>query len=223
MRCPSCFLRSSVGFALGLAAGSALVPVSGASAADRLVGAGLAFPHVLPEHGESLELVGHIDPETAELPFPLNGDWNEYTWTLTGPVVYETLHPAPGIHYRRLTFGILELREDPSRNSAFLPNPPNVLVPSSFHDGSILLLGTVTDLEVRDIFGIVTATAELRFGGGTRVADLERTEWTFNAAISGFGAEVPLGYGARWTLDLHPSAPVTVQSDSWTAIKALYR
>jgi hypothetical protein len=185
---------------------------------------GLAFPQSVPEQGQQLELVGRVNSESSNPPFAIDPTRHEYTWSLYGAVVHEVENPSPGIKYRHLTFGILEIREDPSFNSSFSVNPPNLEVPSTFHDGAILLLGTVTRLRIREIFGIFTATGDLRFEGGEALSELRETlEWSFDAAISTFGEEIPIGYGSRWTLELAPREPVGIDETSWGHVKALYR
>lgn len=168
--------------------------------------------------------MGHLNIEASRAPFALDPGTHEYTWSFYGAVVHRMETPSPGIVYRCLTFGLFELREDPAFNAQYLADPPNELVPSAFHDGRVLLLGTVTDLRIRDIFGIVTATADLRFVGGSALGDLgSQDEWSFNAAVSTFGDEIPPGYGSRWALELEPLKPVSIQDASWGQIKALYR
>lgn len=185
---------------------------------------GLAFPWALPGYGQSLEVVGRIEADGSRPPFPMVPAEREYTWTLTGPVVYQIEEPAPGIRYLSLTFGVLEIREDSATNSQYSPNPPNAAVPSTFHDGGILLLGTVTGLRVREIFGLTTASGDLHFEGGSVLDSLEGDhEWAFDAAVSPFGSGIPAGYGAAWNLDLTPRVPVSIGTSSWGGIKALYR
>ncbi|MBZ0268867.1 hypothetical protein K8I85_11975 [bacterium] len=185
-------------------------------------GIGLSFPDALPDEGDALELVGNI-AQRAEMPFPLDLTQYEYTWTLTGPVCHDVEETAPGIKYRRLTFGILEIRRDPARNAAFMPFPPNAIVPSRFHDGEVLLMGTVTNLEIWEGIPINLAEADVHFEGGSALADLDSQAWSMIAGISAFGPQIPEGYGSHWTVDLTPQQAVSVESATWGGIKALYR
>lgn len=199
----------------------ATVPLAAASSAQAAAfrGAGFAFPDALPGHGHSLEVVGTLDLAASDPPFePAAG---EYTWTLYGASVHAVEEPSPGIRYRHLTFGVLEIRSDPSRNARYFANPPNALVPRTFHDGEVVLLGSVTEFTIREIFGIVTASGEIRFEAGSSLPDVTG-EWTLSAAVSTEG-EVPAGYGSQWNLELAPSRPVHITPGTWTTIKGLYR
>lgn len=187
-----------------------------------LRGSGLAFPDPWPDLGQSLELVGRLTMAESVPPFP--AQMAEYTWTVTGPVVHSTDEPSPGIRTLYLTFGVLEIREDLALNSEFEPEPPNSEVPSTFRDGESKLLGTLTDFRIRQIFGLTTASGTVQFEGGSALGGLGVwTSWSFDAAVSTFGDEIPVGYGAHWNLELAPLEPVSVEPSSWTSVKALYR
>jgi hypothetical protein len=205
----------------------AVAPIGAVAAAEEdpfLRGTGLAFPDPLPGYGESLEVVGRLDLESSRAPFGAPSGPAEHTWTLTGPVVHSVEEPTAGIRYLDLTPGVLEIRRDPAQNSQFSPGPPNALVPSSFHDGENLLLATVTGLRIRDIFGIVTVTGDIAFEGGTALAELGGdVEWSFDAAVSVYGADLPPGYGSHWNVELRPREPVSVETATWAGVKSLYR
>ena len=189
-----------------------------------LRGDGMAFPDALPGIGEALEIVGRLDPADCDAPFEISPEINEYTWTIYGPVVHFVDDPAPGIRTLYLTFGILELREDSRRNSMFFADPPNSAVPSSFHDGETVLFGTITDLRIREIFGIFTASALITFQTGNALPDLgTRVAWNLASGISPFDEELPPGFGSSWSIELTPNEPIGVESTSWGGIKALYR
>lgn len=191
--------------------------------AGTLRGDGLSFPAPLPGLGEALELVGRLDPAVSSPPFPMNLAL-EYTWSVYGPVVHTIDDATPGLSTRDLTFGILEIRGDAALNSSFSPFPPNAVVPSTFHDGSVVLLGPLIDLRILDVFGIVTAAGTVQFDSGDALGSLGQLRtWTFRAAISTFGPGIPPGFGSNWSLELDPVAPVGVEGASWGAIKALYR
>lgn len=200
-----------------------LAQVPAASATTSLRAEGLSFPSPIPALGEALELVGRLDPAVSEVPFPLDPGL-DYTWSVYGPVVHAVSEPVPGISDRDLTFGVLEVRADPVWNASYPPFPPNSVVPSTFHDGQVLLLGALTGLRIREAFGIVTASGTVQFESGAALASLGAlTTWTFGAAVSPFGTDIPAGFGSHWSLQLAPLAPVGVEGASWGRIKLLYR
>jgi hypothetical protein len=189
--------------------------------ADDLRGEGFAFPGALPDVGHALEVVGELDMGTSDPPFEPSDV--EYTWTLYGSSVHSIEEPSPGIRYRRLTFGVVEIRADPSFDAVYQPHPPNASVPRTFHDGEVLLLGSVTELTIREIFGIVTASGVVRFEAGSALPAI-RNDWCLDAAVSvQGGGEIPPGYGSRWNVELVPGAPVRIDPGTWSNIKALYR
>ncbi|HMB71505.1 MAG TPA: hypothetical protein VKU85_19505, partial [bacterium] len=187
-----------------------------------LLGEGLSFPVAIPALGDALELVGHLDP-APDAPFAMDPAY-EYTWTVYGPVVHAVENVAPGLSTRSLTFGTMEIRADPAANASFVPYPPNSLVPSAFHDGAVALMGVLTGLRIQEVFGIVTAVGTVEFESGASLAQLDPVRvWTFRAAVSPFDPSIPAGFGARWSLQLDPAAPVGIRAATWGGIKALYR
>jgi hypothetical protein len=207
---------AAAAFAAGLAA--CAVP----SGAAVLLGEGLSFPVAMPALGEALELVGQLDP-SPDAPFPMDPA-HEYTWSVYGPVVHNVEEIAPGLSTRNLTFGAIEIRADPAANASFAPFPPNSVVPSAFHDGTVELMGVLTGLRIQDVFGIVTAVGTVEFGSGASLPRLDPPRiWTFRAGVSPFDPTIPPGFGARWSLQLDPVAPVGVKATSWGGIKSLYR
>ena len=203
--------------------GIALVGLGSSAAAESIVGSGFAFPEPLPALGRALEVVGRLDLDAGDPPFDATPASREYTWTLYGSSVHTLDEPSSGVRYRHLTFGVLEIRGDGSFNSRYQAYPPNAAVPSTFHDGEAVLLASVTDLTIREIFGIVTASGEVRFEAGSELSSVGDGTWAFHAAVSTQVADIPPGFGSRWNLELTPSAPVHISDETWTSIKALYR
>jgi len=102
-------------------------------------------------------------------------------------------------------------------------NPPNGTAPSSFQDGiSTYLDGFFTDFTVT--YNEATASGSfsgtLNFTSGDVFPLLSATEgWTFGANIAGFS---PTGYDLQVNGDVF-LAIVSVEEETWSGIKSLYR
>jgi hypothetical protein len=103
-------------------------------------------------------------------------------------------------------------------------NPPNATSPSTFSDGfSTYLDGFFTDFTLT--FNHATSTGSfvgtLTFTGGDVFPLLGDPDgWTFGSNIAGFG---PTGYDLELNGDVYLDTPVSVEPQSWGAIKSLYR
>src|SRR5262245_14820580 len=189
--------------------------------AESLHGDGFSFPDPLPGLGQPLEIVGELDMQASDPPFE-NANV-EYTWALYGSSVHSIDEPAVGIRVRHLGFGVLEIRADRSFDAVYQPYPPNASVPRTFHDGDVVLLGSVTELTIREIFGIVTASGVVHFETGSALPAI-RGDWGLEAAGSKQGGgDIPTGYGSAWSVVLTPGATVDINQKTWSDIKALYR
>jgi hypothetical protein len=200
---------------------AAVLVVAAPVLAENLHGEGFSFPEPLPGLGQPLEIVGELDLQASDPPFETSKI--EYTWTLYGPSVHSIQEPAAGIRVRHLGFGVLEIRADPSFDAVYEPFPPNAAVPRTFHDGEIVLLGSVTELTIREILGIVTASGMVHFETGSALPAV-RGDWGLEAAVSKqAGGDIPPGYGSAWSVVLTPEATVDIPRTTWSDIKALYR
>jgi hypothetical protein len=200
---------------------AAVLLLAGPALAENLRGEGLSFPDALPDVGHPLEIVGELDMDASDPPFEPASV--EYTWTLYGSSVHSIEEPSAGIRYWYLTFGVLEIRADPSFDAVYEPHPPNASVPRTFHDGEVVLLGPVTDLTIRDVAGLLTATGVVHFEAGSALPGI-RGDWCLEAAVAApGGGDVPPGYGSTWSVELTPGATVYIDPRTWSSIKALYR
>lgn len=109
-------------------------------------------------------------------------------------------------------------------NHNYGTSPPNATSPSTFTDGfSTYLDGTFTDFLLTYNHATSTGnfTGTLNFTGGDVYSLLANPEgWTFGSNIAGFS---PTGYDLEVNGDVYLETTVSVEENSWGAIKSLYR
>ena len=172
--------------------------------------------------GDQFEAVGILNDIDAPLVWDTANysyTWNVKELSSLGEVIVGTT--------RVVTYGggALTIYVDflPS-NHDYGVNPPNGTSPSTFTDGfSTYLDGFFTDFTLT--FNHATNTGNfvgtLTFTGGDVYPLLTDPEgWTFGSNIAGFG---PTGYDLELNGDVYLQGPVSVEANSWGAIKGLYR
>jgi len=172
--------------------------------------------------GDEFEAVGILNDIEAPLVWDTANysyTWNAKDLSSLGEVIVGTT--------RVVTYGggTLTIYVDflPS-NHDYGVNPPNATSPSTFTDGfSTYLTGFFTDFTLT--FNHATNTGNfvgtLTFTGGDVYPLLTDPEgWTFGSNIAGFG---PTGYDLELNGDVYLQGPVSVEANSWGAIKGLYR
>lgn len=105
-------------------------------------------------------------------------------------------------------------------------NPPNATAPSSFNDGTNILVGTLSNFQV--VFDNATRTGsfegDLTFTGGTQLGNFptnQRSGWTF-AGVTGNSPITPQGYLHQVDGSIYLDNPVPVEAKTWGAIKAQF-
>ncbi len=163
-----------------------------------------------------------------------NDPAKEYTFYLyglesAGTVVFGP--PAQQFYVTDYTGGTFDLYEGTPRNSVFTANPPNVDVPSTFIDGTLLLRGSFTSFQtqtnnftafqVGNLEGEINFTAgslyDLTFRGGQPCPGLLTGGATWRSSVL-----IP-GYIFRHDGKLDLNCPVPAEPSSWGKIKAQYR
>ncbi len=154
---------------------------------------------------------------------------NEYTiefWQLWSAGYFD----FGNLRFITYTTGYLGIYEDPiccGTPGTFGINPPNLTAPSSFLDGTAILLADVVNfgitLNLDD--GTGNFTGDVQFTGGTQVGNIPggSNVYTFAGLTSGPLANVPEGYIHQVTGEIKIEAPVQLNSTSWGRMKALYR
>lgn len=161
-------------------------------------------------------------------PLVYNFSQNEYTVTITGltSVSKMSLGTFDIINYAGGSVDIycdLLLGGTPANYGI---NPPNATAPSSFNDGTNILVGTLSNFQV--VFDNATRTGsfegDLNFTGGSQIGNFpanQRSGWTF-AGVTGNSPITPQGYLHQVDGSVYLDNPVPVQATTWSSVKALY-
>lgn len=104
--------------------------------------------------------------------------------------------------------------------------PPNATAPSTFTDGTNILVGSLSSFQV--VYDNATRTGSfegnLTFTGGSQIGNFpsnQRAGWTF-AGVTGNSPISPKDYLHQVDGSIYLDNPVPVQATTWGAVKALY-
>jgi hypothetical protein len=184
-------------------------------------------PSTFGETGSGYVSIGLVPVLFAPLTFDTSE--NEYTYVLTGPVATGS---AVFGDYVIIDYsgGTLALYEDDASSGTpadYGVNPPNATAPSTFSDGTLILLGTLEPFQF--IFNTVTNTgsfeAVYNAVGGSQLGNIpadDRDGWTF-AGTTGNSTQTPEGYEHQVDGQVLLNKPTPARVASWGAIKARYR
>lgn len=161
-------------------------------------------------------------------PLVYNFGLNEYTVTITG--LTSTNKAALGtfdiITYAGGTVSVYCDLLSGGTVANYGVNPPNATAPSSFNDGTNILIGTLSSFQV--VFDNATRTGsfegDLTFTGGTQIGNFptnQRTGWTF-AGVTGNSPITPQGYLHQVDGSIYLDNPVPVEAKTWSSIKAQF-
>lgn len=150
---------------------------------------------------------------------------NEYTYVMSGmtPTGVVPVGPFLIINY---TPGTIEIYED-SRSlgtaADYGVSPPNAVAPSSFTDGTQVLVGSLTSFQfvVDTANGTGSFEAVFNVTGGSQLANFplnQRAGWTF-AGSSGNALNIPAGYAHQIDGQTFLDAPVTTHRTTWGRVK----
>jgi hypothetical protein len=171
--------------------------------------------------------------EVPVLESPLVSDQTnyEYTYVLTGLTATNRVVAPPFIVVQYSGPGTLTVYEDSrSLGSAFDygVNPPNGTAPSSFTDGTAILVGNITNF----VYILNTSTgsgsydANFTAVGGTQIANIpvgQRAGWTFAGVTGNSTVSIPQGYAHQVDGQTLIPLPTPAHNTSWGQIKRKYR
>ena len=162
-------------------------------------------------------------------PLASNTTLNEYTCVMHGltSTGFTIIGPYRLIDYTGGTITIYEDAKLGGTAADYGSSPPNATAPSSFNDGTAILVGTLTNFKfaVDNSNGTGSFEAVFTVTGGTQLANFplnQREGWTF-AGSTGNALNIPEGYEHQIDGQTFLNAPVNVKRTTWGRLKAGYR
>lgn len=178
----------------------------------------------------------------------LFGDIGEgYQGVGTVPFLFSPLVPQPGYEYTYYfsgltvtarnavgtfviidyTPGTITIYEDSVTPATYGTNPPNGVAPSTFTDGTAILVGNLTNFQY--LFNTATNTgsfeADFEAVGGSQIGNFplnQRLGWTFSGTSSN-SVNNPTGYAHQVDGQTFLNAATLTRTGTWGGIKARYR
>src|SRR5262249_38180523 len=162
-------------------------------------------------------------------PIVANTTLNEYTFVTQG-LTPASITPVGTFLIISYTAGTITLYEDAKAGgtaATFTANPPNGDVPSTFTDGTAIVVGALTGFQfvLDTVNGTGSFEAVMNITGGTQLGNFplnQRTGWTFSGATSN-ALNIPPGYAHQIDGQAFLNAPTPARHMSWGRLKAGYR
>lgn len=196
------------------------------TAQEQIEGFGAGYFTPPEEAGTLVTVVTFLEPPVGfSYPFPVDFVNNEYTFYFQTTIAGVVSNPPFSIDYF-YNDGDFYIYEDPSKDGDYGVYPPNATSPSTFQNGTLILQGTVTNMErYDDPFGFLppTMVADCIFTGGTRLGDLPAPDsWIMHGGLDTFPGTYPAGYQQAWTMKFFFTGTVSAENSTWGEIKALF-
>jgi hypothetical protein len=184
-------------------------------------------PSVFGELGSGYVGVGTVLGVFA--PLVGNPGVNEYTYVIQGLTPSSVTHIA-NFDLINYTSGTITLYEDPIAGGTaadYGVAPPNGTAPSTFTDGTAILVGTLTNfvLNLNTTSGTGSFEATFTATGGSQIGNFplnQRTGWTFSGATNN-ALNIPQGYAHQCAGQTFLDNPVSTKHVSWGKLKEGYR
>lgn len=176
--------------------------------------------------GNTYEVLATVPQLGAPLVFNLGA--NQYTVVITG---LTSVGKLPLGTYDVITYagGSVNVYEDAIGGGTaanYGVNPANATAPSTFVDGTSILVGTLSSFQV--VYDNATRTGSfegtLTFTGGSQIGNFptnQRSGWTF-AGVTGNSPITPTGYLHQVDGSIYLDNPVATEVTTWGSIKAQY-
>jgi len=194
---------------------------------EQIVLSGFSYFTPPEQVGTATTVVGFLEPPIGfDLPFSSDFVTNEYTFVVTAEIA--SITPLAATTEYTYVNGALAIYEDPAKNGNYGVSPPNGTAPSTFQDGTLILVGAMTGMTRLDFnFGFPepTVIASVNFTGGSKLGELTAggSNWTFHGGLSTNPLlGIPFGYKRAWNTKCVPPDTTPIEETTWGGIKALY-
>jgi len=194
---------------------------------------GATFDNSIPN--SEMKIVGIISAFGPPFDFlNANDPTKDYTFYCEGLISQGTLTqgpPSTEFYTTNYTGGTITIYEGTPRDAVFTANPPNVDVPSTFTDGTVLLTGTFTSFytQSNNFTAFQTGNAEgtINWTGGSLI-DLTETggqpcPGLFTGGTTWRTDVLIPGYLFRHDGKIDLNCPIPVEHTTWGGVKSLYR
>ena len=181
-----------------------------------------------------MNIVGIISAFGPPLAFlNANDPSKDYTFHVYGLISNGTATigpPATEFYVTTYTGGTIEIYEGTPRDAVFDPGPPNVNVPSTFENGTLLLKGTVSGFytQTNNFTAYMTGNAEgnITWTGGSLLSYVggdNPCPALFTGGVTWLPSVNIAGYLFRHDGKIDYECPTPNRPSTWGRMKALYR
>ena len=181
-----------------------------------------------------LKIVGIISAFGPPLAFldatDLTKDYTFYLYGLISNGTATIGPPATEFYITTYTGGTIEVYEGTPRDAVFDPNPPNLNVPSTFVNGTLILSGTVSNFftQTNNFTPNMTGNAEgdITWTGGSligHVGGANPCPALFTGGMTWLPSVNIAGYLFRHDGKIDHECPTPSRSSTWGRMKSLYR
>lgn len=184
--------------------------------------------------GSEMKIVGIISAFGPPLGFlNANDPTKDYTFYIYGLISNGTATigpPATEFYITTYTGGTIEVYEGTPRDAVFDPNPPNVNVPSTFVNGTLLLSGIVSNFftQTNNFTTFMTGNSEgnITWTGGSLIGHVggqSPCPALFTGGMTWLPSVNIAGYLFRHDGKIDHECPTPARSSTWGRMKSLYR
>ncbi|MBU8923490.1 MAG: hypothetical protein KOO63_16870 [Bacteroidales bacterium] len=197
------------------------------SAQEQIEAFGAGYFTAPEASGTLVTTVAFLEPPVGfSYPFPVDFVNYEYTLYFQTTIASVVSNIPFSIDYY-YDDGDFFIYEDPLKDGDYGVTPPNATAPSTFQNGTLILQGTLTNLErYDDPFGFMppVMVADCTFTGGSRLGDLAAPNpWIMHGGMDITPGTYPSGYQQAWTMKFFFTGTVGAENSTWGAIKALIK